>query len=98
MAQPPAHSSLPPPPVGRDDGCTCSLNLGTFWGPHVVRDREQPARLCTLRTAAHWPSTVGDLRNALPLFTGGQVVRAVEGGSTAEFVTNGWPRSAGRRC
>jgi hypothetical protein len=65
------RSSLPPPPVGRDDGRTCSLNLGTFWGPHVVRDRERPARLCTLRTAAHWPSTVGDLRNALPLFTGG---------------------------
>jgi hypothetical protein len=36
--------------------------LGTNWGPHVMRDGERPARLCTSHTAANRPRTAGDLR------------------------------------
>jgi hypothetical protein len=36
--------------------------LGTIFGPHVVRDAERPARLCTSRSAADHAQTARDLR------------------------------------
>src|SRR6516225_6824969 len=35
--------------------------LGTILGPHVIRDGERPARLCTLCTVGFWPVTHAEL-------------------------------------
>jgi hypothetical protein len=49
--------------------------LGTSGGPHVVRAGDRPARVCTPCAPASRPPSARDLRNALPLLTGGQVRR-----------------------
>jgi hypothetical protein len=38
------------------------LLTGTIWGPHVMRDDERPAHLCTSRMAANRPHAPGDQR------------------------------------
>jgi hypothetical protein len=40
-------------------------NFGTALGPHVMRDGERPARLCTLCTCTNRPPTVRDLRKCV---------------------------------
>ena len=48
-------------------------NFGTILGPHVMRDGERSARLCSMRArVGRLPSATWE--NGLPLFTGGQVV------------------------
>ncbi len=39
--------------------------LGTILGPHVMRDGERPARLCTPCTATSRPSAAADLRKCV---------------------------------
>jgi hypothetical protein len=48
--------------------------LGTAWGPHVMRDGERTARLCMPCRAKNRRLTPPTRENALPQFTGGQVV------------------------
>jgi hypothetical protein len=69
-------------PAGQSRRREPAAYLGTSWGPHEVRDGERPARRrtsCTPRTGATPTVTSG---NALPRFTGGQVV--------AGFSAVGW--------
>jgi hypothetical protein len=41
------------------------VTVGTNWGPHVMRDGERPARLCTSCTAIPWRITAADLRRCV---------------------------------